>query len=407
MLLEYFTQNFMTLAILMAIIVMLFINNREKIPGTDYYSIGVSLMLVLTGMNFADSLLSDIKPDGSDLSNIVTLRLIASTTGYILRPFIIMTEVLVVVPDRKYLVPCVLPAVSNMVIYSTAFTHSDIAFTITENNQFHRGPLGYTIFITQILYLMILFGFSALYFKRDNYKQALMIFLIFVQSITVTLLEISVLPGYANEVTALCMLEYYTYLSLVHQNGLRRSVMQKDLDITRSQLLILKNQMQPHFMYNSLSIIRSLVKHNNKQAISCIDDFSKYLKSHISAIQNEELIPFEQELENARIYLSLAQVDYSNKIEICCEMEVTDFMLPPLSLEPIIENAVEHGISREGGRITIRTSEADGIIKISVSNDISEKPKEYKPVHNGIALDNTRRRLEMLCEGSLVLSISK
>ena len=120
------------------------------------------------------------------------------------------------------------------------------------------------------------------------------------------------------------------------------------------------------------------------------------------------MIPFEEELKNVRIYLSLVQIDYTDKIEIHYDLKVTDFFLPPLSLEPIIENAVNHGISREGGILTIRTYEENDRIMISVSdNGTAGNEKEpYTPFHNGIGLDNTRKRLELQCNGTLELTIS-
>lgn len=406
MVIEYFTSNFMTLTILLAIVVLMIANGQDKIPMSNYFTWGIVLLVLLTVTNYADEMAAAEQAGSPGIESVVKLRTVASALGYMLRPVVILIEVLVVVPGKKYRPLFILPAVINAAVYATAFFGSKIAFWIDSNNKFGRGPLGFSVFIAQLVYVFFLFFFSAVHFKRDSYKLCMIVFLIFLQAITVAMLEITILPGYANQITALGMLEYYFYLSVVYQHEMRETIMQKEIDISKANLLVLRNQIHPHFIYNSLSIIRSLVKHDSKQAVSCIDEFAKYLKSHISAIQSEELIPFEKELENMKIYLSLAQVDYKDKIEVIYDMDITDFLVPPLSLEPVIENAVEHGAGTEGGKIAVCTCRSDNNIIISISNNISEKPDEYKLVHNGIGLDNTRRRIELQCRGSLELEIS-
>jgi len=166
--------------------------------------------------------------------------------------------------------------------------------------------------------------------------------------------------------------------------------------------------MQPHFIYNALATIRLLAKRDSKKAVKSIDDFSKYLKSHIGAIQREDLIPFMEELENVKVYLSMVQESYRSSIKLIYELEMTDFKLPPLSLEPIVENAVSHGIGRLSGTITISTFKENRHIIIRVKDSGSKETpfEEYKPFHNGIGLENTAKRLKMQCGGELKTDFS-
>ena len=135
----------------------------------------------------------------------------------------------------------------------------------------------------------------------------------------------------------------------------------------------------------------------------CIDEFSKYLKSHIGAIQSDELVSFESEIDNINAYLQVIQMGYGGKIELIKEFSVTDFKLPTLVLEPIIENAVSHGISKHGGTITISTHEENDnvIIRVTDSGSPSKDKEEFEPIHNGIGLQNTEKRLRLQCSGTL------
>lgn len=404
---DYLTIVFTTLMILSGLVTLMIVNRDVKIPATKFFVTGIILLLVITVLD-AVKTKQYIAPF-EDAQAYVRSQTFLSAIIYILRPFLIMIQVLIIVPDKKYKLFCVLPALINAVIYSTAFTGSHLAFYLDENRFFYVGKLGNSIFISQIFYIILLLIFSFSRFQKKNRKQSIIILTMLLLAIIDAILEYkNILTGLATPVTAFCMLEYYIYLSVIYRNEITENVTQKELEITQKNLQILRNQIQPHFIYNTLGIIRSLAKYDSKAAVKCIDNFSKYLKAHISTIQNNDLIPFEEELKNVRIYLSLVQIDYTDKIEIHYDLKVTDFFLPPLSLEPIIENAVNHGISREGGILTIRTYEENDRIMISVSdNGTAGNEKEpYTPFHNGIGLDNTRKRLELQCNGTLELTIS-
>ena len=136
--------------------------------------------------------------------------------------------------------------------------------------------------------------------------------------------------------------------------------------------------------------------------ISCIDNFADYLKVHIQAIQTDEMIDFEQELRHVNAYLLLVQADRSRSIEMKYELETTDFCLPPLSLEPIIENAVKYGTGNDNGVISISTRKTENAVQILVADNGTGDPEQkQKPDSTGIGISNTRQRLAMQCGGTL------
>ena len=409
MVLDYITSYFSTLMILFMLMVIMFVNRKSQIPAAALFRTAVLLIFAISVFDFLDEMASGGTARAYTfelMENRVWVRLFASTMNYVLRPLVILLELIMICPNRKAKVLVIIPSIINAAVYLPALFGAHISCWIDENNNWKSSfPLGRTVYVVQLIYVALLIVLSIKYFHRDNVLQSLIIVAIAALSVTVAIFEFTnLLTGFATPVTALCALGYYIYLSMIYQQAMRRTIAEKELDIARSELAVLRSQIQPHFIYNSLSTIRSLTKRDSERAVKCIDDFSKYLKSHIGAIQNEGLVPFENELENVKVYMSMVQAGYSKDIIVDYDLQVTDFEVPPLSLEPIVENAVEHGVGRYGGTVRIKTFEKDGEITIRIQDDgkKANTQEEYKPVHNGIGLKNTEKRIQMQCGGRLV-----
>ena len=212
------------------------------------------------------------------------------------------------------------------------------------------------------------------------------------------------LTGYATPVTAFCTLTYYIYLSVIYQQEMRETISEKELHIAQDKLIILRSQIQPHFIYNSLNIIRTLVRTDTQNAVEAIDNFSEYLQAHFRAIEDDHLVSFRQELENVMAYLALVQADYTRKIDVVYELNEIDFSVPQLSLEPVVENAVKHGTGPDGGTIRIASFSRDDCYIICVTDDGTGKNNtltEKQTKRLGVGIDNTRKRLAQLCNGTL------
>ena len=266
-----------------------------------------------------------------------------------------------------------------------------------------------TIYFVLLFYIFFLAIFSVLYFHWDNGERSAIVFLIVIQSMVSMVLEgMDLLSRTSAPITALCMLEYYIYLSVVYQHEMRELIAEKELHITRQRMELLRSQIQPHFIFNSLSVIRALAKHDGKKAVGCIDSFSDYLKAHIYVLQEDDLISFNDEMTHIQAYLDLVQADTARNVEVIFDLEYTDFQIPPLSLEPLVENAIKHGISRKGGTVTIRTrkTEQGAVIQVQDNGSPAGGMTEQETTRLGVGLDNTRKRLKMQCGGTLDLELS-
>ncbi|WP_294489937.1 sensor histidine kinase [uncultured Ruminococcus sp.] len=407
---EYINENYMTFMILFSLIAAMIVNKDVEIPASRLFITGITLLTLITLNDLLHLYQQELFSKPNMQEKALTIRTWGDSIAFILRPVLIMIEIFMVMPEKKLRKLCAVPAVLNGLVFSTAIFGSKIAFSINPDNSFNGGPLHFTIYMTQIVYIIMLLVLSVINFKQSNRGKSLMLITMFMQAVFVAVREYKdIAPSFTNAVTALCMLDYYIYLATIERQAISDSLLQKELDLTKSELTVLRNQIQPHFIYNVLSMIRSLTRTDTEKAVQAINNFSKYLKTHIKAIQNEDMIPFEEELKNVRVYVDLAQTDYPGEIELVCDFEDTDFTIPALSLEPIVENAIQHGISRMGGRITMTARREDGMMCISISDNGTAK-KDITPKFTerlGVGLENTRRRLAMQCGGRMETLINE
>ena len=176
------------------------------------------------------------------------------------------------------------------------------------------------------------------------------------------------------------------------------------LEHSKNQTLIA--QIQPHFINNSLMTL----------AARCVDypdiyesimNFSLYLRSHFDALGDDRNITFEQEMENIEAYLALAKESYHEKLQVEYEIECDDFLVPALSVQPLVENAVQHGVSMydEGGTVTISASCRNGTVVIEVTDEGrgSSSLTAQQNKRKGIGVENVRARLRSMSDGKMEL----
>lgn len=180
------------------------------------------------------------------------------------------------------------------------------------------------------------------------------------------------------------------------------AVLEKELSEKSS--LILLSQINPHFIFNTLNCIKGLSLTDTKKACSLIDNFSKYLRFNMSAINKKEPISFLTELEHIETYLTI-EVSRFPDIEIEYDTSDTNFYIPPMTIQPIVENAILHGVCQKinGGKIKISSEITENYVIISIidsgkgfcfDGNINSLPENK-------SLRNISHRLEKLVNGEL------
>lgn len=181
-------------------------------------------------------------------------------------------------------------------------------------------------------------------------------------------------------------------------------------ELIQSKVSVMLSQIQPHFLYNTLVVIRQLCDINPKTAKKAITEFATYLRGNLDSLTLNTTIPFEKEMEHIENYVSLEKKRFGDKINLEYDFECLDFDIPSLTVQTIVENAIRHGITKrkEGGTVTIRTRESKKryIIEVhdnGVGMDLTIPP-EYSDNRSHIGLDNVRKRVESMCNGELLFN---
>ena len=181
---------------------------------------------------------------------------------------------------------------------------------------------------------------------------------------------------------------------------------EKKLMENQTQLMI--SQIRPHFVFNVLNTIHILCELEPLKAQSAIEHFSMYLRRNLDILSGTDtMIPVRNELEHVEHYLQLEKMRYGDDLNVIMDISGYNFWIPSLTIQPIVENAVKHGIQRRpnGGTIFIRTQETEDYYEVYVEdNGRGFDPQEEK--NDGkqhVGLRNVRERLAALCSGDLTV----
>lgn len=228
-----------------------------------------------------------------------------------------------------------------------------------------------------------------------------------------TIVSSMLLPEYSFVYVLFFMDLILIYGTVQSQKGIElaehgKKIAEQNKELIEQQTQIMISQIQPHFLYNTLTAIHQLCDINTELAQKTIQDFSAYLRGNMDGIKATAPIPFEKELAHTKTYLAIELLRFSDILSIEYDIQVTDFEIPALTLQPLVENAVKYGIrSREdGGTVYISTKRENDKIYVSVHDDgmgfdINEKKNDGRS-HTGI--ENTRKRLQLMMNADLIIN---
>lgn len=156
------------------------------------------------------------------------------------------------------------------------------------------------------------------------------------------------------------------------QKNAEKKLEKLKIQLNESRIKISTGQMQPHFLYNSLASIREIVLENPDYAADLIFDFTTHLRACIKSMASEEFTSFAQEIENIKAYVNIEKMRFGDKLQVKYEIQESDFMIVPLSIQPLVENAIRHGIYERGsigGMVIIRSCREEDEIVIQVEDN--------------------------------------
>ena len=183
--------------------------------------------------------------------------------------------------------------------------------------------------------------------------------------------------------------------ALAHAIEHRRRARISEAALTKARLNALTAQLRPHFLFNTLQSVSTLVHRDPEAADAMIGKLGELLRASLE-VADTPLIPLQEELRLTRAYLEIMQARFGQRLRFSIEGESTaDTLVPPLLLQPVVENAVRHGIEprRQGGEVRVIAAVENGHVLLKVANSGGGEPRDAAP---GIGLGNTRQRLNAL-----------
>ena len=179
--------------------------------------------------------------------------------------------------------------------------------------------------------------------------------------------------------------------------------------LSKAQLNALRRQIEPHFLFNTLNAIAGLVRENrNDGAVTMIAGLSDFLR-RVLEDSNRQHVPLGEELEFALKYLDIQKIRFGERLQVSVSVprELLPVPVPSLILQPMVENAIKHGIAKrvQGGAVRIAALRTNGTLTLSVYNDGPSLPQDWKKTHSGIGIANVQTRLQGLYGHAFELSM--
>ena len=312
--------------------------------------------------------------------------------------------------SRLFLAVCGLWGVFLTLLVASQFT--GFIYSVTPDNIFIVGD-GFMPTLSLLTAVMVLNVVGVIRRRRMLTKRTFIAFLVYLVPMTaaMTLHAVVVNAIFIDAALVVCAVSMFAFIlsdQVARSIRQQREILRQQREIANQRAGLMVLQMRPHFIYNTMMSIYYLCEQDPQKAQQVTLDFTTYLRRNFTAVASDEPIPFSEELEHTRAYLAVEQARFDDKLFVTIDAPATRFRLPPLTLQPLVENAVKHGMDPDGGalHISIRTRETASGMELCVEDD----GPGVDPADDGgphVALGNIRQRLEMTCGGTLEIAPRK
>ena len=305
--------------------------------------------------------------------------------------------------SRVYLyISRIVCAVSCVLVVLTQFF--PIFYTIDEQNIYHRAEFFYLSHVPAIIVILVCAAMLIRYraYLEGQEKAALWSYVVLpLAAVTCQMFIYGLALTNLADVIATIVI----FLFLQAEQG-RHAAEQENL-LMQSRVSIMLSQIQPHFLYNSLSVIQNMCHGKAPEAEQATIQFSEFLRGNLDSLQADQPIPFTQEMKHTQDYLWLEKQRFGEDLRVVYDIRADDFRIPALTLQPIVENAVRYGVMKKeyGGTVRISSREAEENFSVTVEDD-GAGFDPYAPRDDGrthIGISNVKERLRIMCGGTLEL----
>ena len=375
MVIRYLTELYheyqTAIVIMIGLLIVFFSNNTISKKKRNYLFkiIAIDFLLMIVESITHSLLTPDVE--------MITFRITLDMLGYIIRPTLIVYFYLLVCERQnpKFNLLLILPLViDGAVCVSAYFTDLPWGYkTVDGVTSFYRGPLGFVPFAVSACYLIIAIIDSIRFFMRGREKTSFAV----LYSALVVILGSVIETIYPEKrlLVNFTMLSTLIYFLMLYF----KTIMEQEEEIIhRTRIEMMYSQIGPHFIFNTLSAIYGLVDKDPRKAKEAITRFSDYLRGNIDSIGKPGWVSFEEELKHIDSYVWIEKMRFGDDLLVDYDIDTMKFDVPPLSIQPLVENAIKHGIHKKAGRgrVVISTYETNETYIVEVKD-------------NGVGFDTT------------------
>ena len=317
--------------------------------------------------------------------------------------------------QKQFLERSVLTRIVNVFVFGAFFVYTaclilnlfhPIFFSFTREGEVVEGVTDYISLIVSS-FILIMLSIATLFSRLSKSRKYSFLCCIFIPYLFVILALNQDLVGgfYIWAVICLSILMPLNLIFFYAHNELEKDLIKKEKEETQLRISSMFSQMQPHFLYNSLAVIAALCEEDPPLAAKATNAFSDYLRENMNFADKSDPIPFSEELSHVKTYVWLEKLRFPNKLTVEYDIRCTLFQVPALTVQPMVENAIKHGIckNRAGGTVRIGSFETDLSYIVTISDDgigfDTEEIIDDGRQHLGIK--NTRYRIQKMMGGSL------
>lgn len=295
-----------------------------------------------------------------------------------------------------------------LIIFSPRYK---IIYYINDNNFYQRGNYFFVSLFVHYIYTLYSFvlWISATIKAKDKSKKKLFMQVAILQMLPIggTILQFAFTQLTVQWISyALGLLILYLLLQTRKEKEQNLYVEHIRYELLERDVSVMKNRIQPHFLYNALNVITYECEKNPAKAESLLQNFSNYLRANLNSLSQDTPIPFINELDHVKDYMSIETTRFP-KVHIDYNIEFEDFSLPSLTLQPIVENAVNHGLYENDsiGNISIHSycENNTAVITIADNGTGFKMPEQNTESNTFSGLKNIQKRLEYMCKGIMTV----
>lgn len=303
------------------------------------------------------------------------------------------------IPDKRILAVYIIAAIGIVMCVLTQFLH--IYYYIDADNFYHRNP-GHAISMIIPIVGMIMDA-SLIIQNRQKINRLTRISLLsymFLPFVAVIIQMFYYGISLINIAISISMILMFV-ASMIEQN---ENLARKEKEAADLRISIMISQIAPHFIYNTLTSIQEMCSSDPEMAGELTGEFAEYLRGNLESLNMDKPVPFERELSHVKCYASIEEKRFAGKVKTRYNIRDDEFLIPSLTLQPLVENAIKHGLrkKRGGGTVEISTERIGDEIHITVKDDgVGFDMNQVNDDKMHVGIYNVTKRLHDMSGGSL------